>query len=142
VGYLRDANSKGIWLHHNLLLDEHFKVMGLLDSEYIVREEQGTKHERKHKPIEEKESYKWIRGIQKAAATRQVAIVHAADRESDVMAFLQAVLKQGQHFVVRSAQDRKLWADSVRLFEKVKAAPGVSIQRQLRDKNGKCYQAE
>jgi hypothetical protein len=41
------------------------------------------------------------------------------------MAFLEAVLKQEQHFVVRSAQDRKLWADSVRLFEKVKAAPGV-----------------
>jgi hypothetical protein len=142
VGYLRDANSKGIWLHHSLLLDEHFKVMGLLDSHYIVREEYGKKHDRKHKPIAEKESYKWIRGIQKAAAIRQATIVHVADRESDVMAFLEAVLKQEQHFVVRSAQDRKLWADSVRLFEKVKAAPGVCVQRQLRDKNGKCYQAE
>ncbi len=142
VGYLRDANSKGIWLHHSLLLDEHFRVMGLLDSQYIVREQQGTKHDRKHKAIEQKESYKWIEGIQKAAAIRQVELVHVADRESDVVAFLQAVLGQGQQFVVRSAQDRKLWQDSVRLFEKLKTAPGVSVQRQLRDPKGKYYQAE
>jgi hypothetical protein len=142
VGYLHDPLSKGLWLHHSLLLDAHFKPLGLLDSEYIVREEYGKKHERKQKPIQEKESYKWIQGIQKAAAIRQVELVHVADRESDVMEFLQAVLKQNQQFVVRSAQDRKLWADSVRLFEKVKTAPGVSIQRQLSDKNGKPYSAE
>jgi hypothetical protein len=142
VGYLHDPHSKGIWLHHSLLLNEHFKPLGLLDSEYIVREEYGKKHERKQKPIQEKESYKWIQGIQKAAAIRQVELVHVADRESDVMHFLQAVLKQNQHFVVRSAQDRKLWQDHERLFEKVKAAPGMRVERQLRDKNGKFYQAE
>jgi hypothetical protein len=142
VGHLHDPYSKGIWLHHSLLLDEEFKVLGLLESDYIVREEYGKKHERKHKPIQEKESYKWIRGIRKAAAIRQAELVHVADREADVMAFLEAVLAQNQHFVVRSAQDRKLWQDEQRLFEKLKAAPGQLVERQLRDKNGKPYQAE
>lgn len=144
VGYLHDKYSKGIWLHHGLLLDEQFKVLGLFESDSIVREvqEYGKKQERKQKPLEEKESYKWIRGIQKAAALQQVELIHVADREADVGAFLEAVLAQGQQFVIRSAQDRKLWADSVRLFEQVRSAPAASITRQLRDEKGKFYPAE
>ena len=62
--------------------------LGLLEQRIITREEKNsnkTHREKRNRPIEEKESYRWLETMKTAAqnAPSNAALVHIADREGD-----------------------------------------------------------
>lgn len=88
-------------------------MVGLIEQQRWSRESDsyGKKHQRKQRPYEEKDSYKW----QKASAHMvqrlgeiQPRVISVCDREADIWHYLDYKLSQGQRFVVRAAQNRLL----------------------------------
>jgi len=80
------------------------------------RPEEPVAHERARKPIEEKESYRWLAGYQWACAVQQYCPatlgVNVADREGDIQeCFLEAMSCEATdraEFIIRAKCTRRI----------------------------------
>src|SRR5690606_33111622 len=65
MGYVSGLYQRGLWLHNTLLLSTSGLPEGMLCQQIIIRDDKdyGKKHQRKQRPFEEKESYKWAKGL-------------------------------------------------------------------------------
>ncbi len=71
----------------------------------------GVKHQRKERPCEEKESYRWQQASERMAERLgeiQKRAITVCDREADIWHYLHYKVSHGQRFVVRAAQNRRL----------------------------------
>lgn len=118
---VRSEGGGGLYLHAVVAVDaDDDALLGLIDGQFLSRS-QGRKAGRRAVPIEQKESYRWLQGAERAAglcaAARQVTVV--ADREADIFeAFARR--PASVDLLVRAAQDRSL-DDGGRLFAQVDA---------------------
>jgi hypothetical protein len=88
--------------------------LGLVDVQVGARDagEFGKKHTRRKRPIEEKESYKWLASFQAAAHAQrlcpQTRVVCVGDRESDVFDLFELALSRQDHpaLLVRASARR------------------------------------
>lgn len=129
VGGPKDSKGRGILVHNALAVSaEHGEVLGLVDQMYACRDDAtyGRKHERQHRPYEEKESFKWEASFRASweklyeAAPR---LVFVNDREADVYNYVMVLIDEGARFVVRGEQDRRLDTSSGRLDDAIANAP-------------------
>ena len=112
------ANGRGMLLHSSLALRPDGRPMGLLHQELWSRkdEEYGSRHQRRERPIEQKESYKWVTGIQQArervAAERGSEqgprLIHIMDREGDIHEVLETIADSADGAVLRFQHSRRI----------------------------------
>lgn len=78
----------GLMLHDTIALSARGLPLGLLDATIWARPEKATRQDRHERPIEEKESNRWLESYRAVCAVqdrcRQTRIVVMADRESDI----------------------------------------------------------
>jgi hypothetical protein len=118
MGYVNDSDIGAMHLHSALALDEDGVALGLLDAQIWARDpaERGKKRQRHERPIEEKESAKWLRGIAAvqqaingaAPAGRRPRVIHIFDREGDIHRVFEDIAKAGDGAVIRAMQDRRV----------------------------------
>lgn len=135
-----DCDSRrGAFFHPMVAFDASGVALGLVGHKSWTREEldKSPKSEkqkkRRQKPIEEKESYRWIEGLQNArnaaAACPRTTCVCVADSESDIYELFvehSRLMEQRPNLalLVRAGQDRNTtsgedWAEQVRATEKI-----------------------
>jgi hypothetical protein len=133
-------NDLGLIVHSALAVTPKGIALGLLDQHIWTRdpEERGKRTEKRQKPIEEKESYKWLRSMDKSSLgiPKGIRLVHVGDREADVFEFFDHAKRNQQDFLVRVVQNR-MTTEACRLFDKVKSEPSagkivVEIPRDTR----------
>jgi hypothetical protein len=112
-----DSEARGMFLHSTLAVDEDGLAIGVLDQQYWCRnpEEKGKKYLRTQLPLKDKESVKWLWGIE--AARRVIdgnvepdarpRLIHVFDREGDIHEILEIIVNSPDGTVIRSAQNRK-----------------------------------
>ncbi len=105
----KGGGGGGHYLHTMIAVDaEDHAILGLLYGSVMTRTS-GQKATRRQRPIEEKESYRWLEGANTAAKVCACAasITVIADRESDIFeAFAQK--PSAVDLLIRMAQDRAL----------------------------------
>jgi hypothetical protein len=117
-----NGKTPGFFIHPVIAVDvESEAVIGLVDAAIWTRTA-GQVSERRGRPIEEKESARWLYGCGAAAGVLQGAseVTMVADREGDIYQ-LFARLPTGLHLIVRASQDRRL-AEGGLLFEALEGA--------------------
>jgi hypothetical protein len=88
-------NNIGIMVHDTMAFTTEGLALGVLDFQTWCRpeEEYGKRTTRKEKPIQDKESYKWLKSFQATQAVQaqlaETLLVHVADRESDIYEFFE-----------------------------------------------------
>jgi len=109
----------GMYVHSTLAVREDGLALGLFDVNCWCRQppdkEADAKEQRK-RPIGEKESWKWIRGVRAArkAIRGQVPppdrprLIHVMDREGDVYEVLAEIVDAGEGAVIRCNQNRRV----------------------------------
>jgi hypothetical protein len=115
IGSRKDG-AIGLILHDTMALTTEGTPLGLMDVQCWARDTGsfGKHHQRKQKPIEQKESYKWLKSYQAAAeAQRQcpdTMIVSVGDREADIYELFELALEDphGPKLLVRAEQNRLL----------------------------------
>lgn len=141
-------NVRGIFLHSCMVLRPDGLPLGLIGQRYWVRDSvsNGKKHKRKELPIEEKESYKWIEGLQwvnerMPKKTKEIWLV--GDRESDVYEYLSSPREKNVYILTRVAQSRVI-EDEIggiksvgRLKELVKSFPEVCTKEVEIERGGR-----
>jgi len=131
LGYLQNQNMSGFLLHSTLAVSTEGQPLGLLGAHSWVRPWQtyGKKHQRRARPIEEKESYRWV--AQQAAlgelVPASVDVVMVADGEADLYELFAQPRPEHVHWLVRAAQDRR--SEAGKLFACLAAAPVVGTYR-------------
>jgi hypothetical protein len=126
----------GLWLHSTLAFNLEGTPLGLLEVQCWARDGAsfGKKHERRQRPLEEKESFKWLKSFQRLAAVqRQVPaaqLVSVGDRESDIYELFQLALAEadGPRLLIRAEQDRLLADGQGHLWPWVEQQPVAGLQ--------------
>ena len=118
-----DRSSRGHLVHSSLLMDAQSQMtVGLIDQQWWTREvnRRGRKHQRKHRPYETKESYKWQQTSENIEARlgseRMSRVIELADAEADIYEFLQYKQQRQHRYVVHIGQDRALSDHDERLW--------------------------
>lgn len=143
-GPLAAADRQGYFLHTQWVVSEDRLPLGSWDWQIDARDpEVGIAAERKQKPIEEKESYRWLEGYRAACALAEqapgVEVISCADREGDVyevFAEWQQRVQDGlpaAEWLIRCNQNRALMPCDDEVATKAalgKAAPLIEEVRQ------------
>lgn len=106
----------GLVLHNTMAFSLEGTPLGLLDVQCWARDASqfGKHHQREHRPIEQKESYKWLKSFQQVAPAQrecpQTILVNVGDREADVYELFELALRDKAHpkLLVRAEYDRLL----------------------------------
>jgi len=105
LGPIGKPNSHGMFVHTTLAVDENGIVLGILDLQWWCRkpEDRGCAATRKQRPIEAKESFRWLRGMRAARrafcenlpADPRPYLIHVMDREGDIHKVFEEALAWG-----------------------------------------------
>ncbi len=118
----------GFKMHSTLMLDAMSgDILGFSDIHLWHRpQEMPNRHERKSRslPIQEKESYKWIRAASKSkerlTAARTITFVE--DREGDIYEQLSSIAGGNIHYIIRSKTNRNT-SNSTKIWDELKKQP-------------------
>ena len=103
---------RGLMVHDTLAFTPQGMPLGLLDLQCWAREGIGHRHTRHERPIEEKESFKWVKSYQAvstlAKRCRKTTLVVMADREADLHEVFAAKAKtpHGAELLIRAERSR------------------------------------
>lgn len=134
------AKSQGLRLHSSLALSTNGLPLGLLQVHgYAPQSAQGKDP---HRPIEQKESYRWIQGFSEAmkvaALLPDTQVVSVADREADMFELFDFRRRQSgrkAELLIRAKTDRCLESSEAKLFDELAAEPlaqtvSIAVPRQ------------
>jgi hypothetical protein len=135
----RVQGAQGILLHDTMAYTTEGTALGLVDVQVWARDPQefGKRATRYQRPIEEKESVKWLRSFRAAARLQRqlgaaTVVVSVGDREADVYELFALALSDAAHpkLLVRAERDRRVTDQSECLWEYMESQP-VAGQRSL-----------
>ncbi len=147
-GPLGEADRQGYFLHTQWAVSEHRLPLGSWNWQIHARDpEVGTASERKRRPIEEKESYRWLKGYRHACELVEqapgVEVISCADREGDIYEVFvewQRRVQEGlpaAEWLIRCSQNRAILegddeivarsalGEAASLIEEVRQTPAV-----------------
>lgn len=126
LGPLENRYCRGFLAHTTLAVSTVGVPLGVIHQQVWARQDEkvGARHCRHTRAFEEKESYKWVKGLPLAEVSdnRQQAII-VCDAEAHIYEFLDEMVGQELDFIVRAADARSVTTDGVALFEALAQQP-------------------
>lgn len=136
LGYGGGPHLRGFMMHSVLAVTPEGLPLGVLGMKTWIRPPRdfGKKHQRKQRTIGEKESIKWLEGLERLSALKghcpDTHIVGVCDREGDVYDVFVAERPAGVDWLIRASWNRRVEHPEKYLWEAVAAAP-VAGQTEL-----------
>jgi hypothetical protein len=137
LGYCSHKHVRGFFMHSMLALTPDGLPMGVLGMKTWTRplEQLGKRALRRKLPVHEKESVKWIEGLNQMTAFKsrcpQTTMVSVCDREADLYDLFAAERAPGVEWLVRAAWNRGVDHPEKYLWEAMQSAPPLGTT-QLR----------
>lgn len=132
LGYLNQTQQQGIKVHNCFAVSGEGEPLGLLHQHTWVREhspeqkkDRSAQEQNRYKPIEEKESYRWLTTLSAAEAqlSEQVQLVQVADREADIFELFAQPRQANSELLIRVKTNRTLKQAWGKLFTALSQAP-------------------
>lgn len=128
LGPLSHATQHGMYVHPTLAVTPEGLPLGVLDAWMWRRDPETHGQDKRHWPIEAKESVRWLEGYERVAelAPRlpETRLVYVADRECDIHAFMAQAQRLGHpaDWLIRAAHNRCTDTEA-KLWDRLAAAP-------------------
>lgn len=122
-------NLQGMVQHTTLAITPTGLPLGVLAQDIWAREPEAealSAYERRKRPIEEKESYKWLAALEETVRLTPAGVqtVSVCDREADVYELFVRAAELETGLLVRATQDRTLLdAEAKKVWAAVEATP-------------------
>ena len=132
LGPLASASRQGMLAHSTLAISEERVPLGVLAQQVWARDAETFAQLKDHKerPIEEKESYKWLKSLEAVEAAHQACpetqFVSVGDREADIYDLFIAERSPGVELLVRAAENRRVESEERYLWAALGATPVVA----------------
>ncbi len=156
IGYKKGTKteriySRGLVMHASLAITDSGTPLGLIDQNIFARQSRSENHKniRETLPVEEKESFRWIKALKatmNASIDKQVITI--CDRECDFYDFFKAAKEVGAPVLIRASQNRTVnrtsrWSDKNitklwDLLENQASAGSYTIEVTPRNKKAHC----
>jgi hypothetical protein len=145
IGLGKQKDIIGLLLHDTMAYSPEGVPLGLVDVQCWARQDIGKSKLRSKLPIEQKESYKWLKSFQKSAETQKrcpgTTLVSIGDREADIYELFELAQKKpvdgGPELLVRARHDRILVEGQEHLWENISRQPVSGIQEVKIPRRGK-----
>lgn len=148
MGHLGTEKSQGLYLHSSIAITPNKLSLGVIGSQTWSRKELGIRLARRNRSIEEKESYRWMKGYnaanEVAKCCSDTLIISIADREGDIYEILEKQPSElnKAFWLIRSSINRRIKknrnSEIAKLHDFVKATDPVGkISFEL--PNGKIF---
>jgi hypothetical protein len=132
----RVTGSIGLLVHNTMAFSLEATPLGLLDVQCWARDsrEFGKHHRRKQLPIEQKESFKWLKSFTHVAQAQRecpdTMLVSVGDREADIYELFELALqdRHGPKLLVRAEYDRLLADGQEHVWPMVAQQPLAATQ--------------
>ena len=135
--------SLGINVHSSLALTEDGVALGILYQNSYTRLIRKTIHksdyQRRNRPIEEKESYRWLEAMEESSRNipSEVKVINVCDREGDIYELFEKAISENKNFLIRISQNR-ITTDNKKIIDdikkvKLKGTVSVTIPRDSRN---------
>jgi hypothetical protein len=112
LGTLTRAGTRGLWAHSVVAVLPSKQPLGVLDVMFWTRdpEQLGIRTTCNARAIEDKESKKWLWGLEcvEAACDPNQHVLLVQDREADIFAFLAAPRRPNTDLLIRACHSRKV----------------------------------
>ena len=127
VGKERLVYGEGIWIHSTIAVTPERLMLGIADVNFWHRKPKVEGISRDKKPIEEKESYRWIQSYLRACEIARKApgtlVINVTDREGDIIELFETAHEQAKlgpmaYFITRARHDRSFQSDDGKKSEK------------------------
>ncbi len=141
LGPINNTDVRGMFVHSTLALRDDGMALGLLGQQSWCRDpkRRGDAKHRRQRPFEEKESVKWVRGIDDARAALRDALpedqrprlIHIFDREGDIHEVFEAISNSDDGAVIRCAHNRRTHSGSGEIaaaHDEVRRAPLMATE--------------
>jgi Transposase DNA-binding/Transposase Tn5 dimerisation domain len=139
LGYTR-LGGRGLLLHTSMATDTNGNPLALLYQQIWARDrkEIGKAKDRRKKNIEDKESYKWIEGIEASNTliSNNITKVHVADREADVYEIFFCQPEVNSELLIRACRSRRITGNELLWNEVSSLKPAAGIVLQIPDVKG------
>jgi hypothetical protein len=116
----------GMLVHSAIAVSNDGVPLGLVHQKVWTRDPEaiGSARARRKRPIEDKESFRWIETLQacEKAVPDDCKMVTIADREADIFELFAAPGRDGSHVLVRASHNRRV-DEAEYLLEAIEAAP-------------------
>jgi hypothetical protein len=125
LGPLNDPDHHGLFAHTTLAVTPERVPLGLLAQQVWARDpdDVGKRQTRKHRPIEQKESHKWLLSLRAVIQAQKrcpdTQFVSIGDREADVFDLFLEDRPQGVDLLVRAAWNRKVAHPESYLWDRI-----------------------
>jgi len=127
---------QGLQLHTTLAFNVEGTPLGFVQVQCWARDPQafGKKAKRHQLPIEQKESYKWLRSYralaQMQARLPNTTLVSVGDREADLYELFREAAAQpdGPELLIRAEHNRQVQHEQARLWDVLQAQPVTGTQ--------------
>lgn len=124
----KHSGALGLIVHDTVAVTPEGLALGVLDAQVWVRDWEDKQAGR---PIEQKESVKWLRSYQLAAKLqgqlKKTRVVSVGDREADIYELFamagEHIEAGGPHLLVRASEDRCLAETQKKLWDRVQTQP-------------------
>jgi ribosomal protein L37AE/L43A len=129
LGCLSYEKQRGFFLHNTLLCSGEGIPQAVFHQYYWGRNPAtlSKKKERKHLIIEQKESVRWIEGIERIQQYfkkfPKTTVINICDREGDIYELLEMGNQNNTHYIVRSCNNRRVENEDEKIWEQVKKEP-------------------
>lgn len=133
MGRIGLKSGQGLWVHSSMSVSPEGVPLGLLGQQTWARAKTETaqRHKRRQKPIEEKESYRWLQAEMGCLAVlpTNLQTVTITDREGDIYDFFAQPRRQGAEFLVRGTHNRRVQHPERYVWQAVRSSPEQGRQR-------------
>lgn len=131
-GPLEHPEQQGLMVHTSLAVRGDGVPLGIIDQQVWARDPEavGSRHTRRERPVEGKESAKWLQALRETEARlgATTATLTVADREADVYELFALAETLRGDWLIRARHDRRLVGPEGRLLAAVEQAPVVARQ--------------
>lgn len=145
IGPLASEKQQGLLMHNTLAFTEEGVPLGILEQYVWARDAEtfAQLEDHKERPIEEKESYKWIRSVDAVIAAHEFCpntqFVCVGDREADIYDLFVHERPKGVDLLVRAAQDRRVDGEQKYLRATLEATPvTATFELHIPARNGQA----
>ena len=126
LGFINQSKQQGIKVHSCFGVSGEGNPLGLLHQQCWGREQQkGKAKERRKKPIEQKESYRWLQTLRAAGVGLESLerVIHVGDREADIFELFATPRQANSELLLRVGHNRKVRHELGYLVPTLEQAP-------------------
>lgn len=137
LGFINQSTQQGMKVHSCFVVSGTGEPLGVVDQQCWSRKRaKGKRSQRRKRPITQKESGRWLKGVKaaEAALPDTVQRVHVGDREADIFELFAQERATNSELLIRAEHNRKVQHELGHLIPTLEQAPmigemSVELQR-------------